>query len=712
MFSGQVLELVALEGGLVKMLWRRKNGSVNLIDALALEELGHALDQLEAFDGLRGLLMASEQSEFIVGADISEFDAIFAMPAEQLKEQTLRVHALFCRLEDLPCPTVAAINGYALGGGLELALCTDSRVMAEGARIGTPEISLGIFPAYGGTVRLSRLAPLPVALQWVLQAQMQNAAAALAAGVVDEIARPEATYAQALVRLKRMSSGEIDWRSSRQRKLSRLPAAACEDGQAWQWAQEWADRALQKQCLPAASKTVAMMRQAVTLDRDAALRCEAEHFPAVAQSSEAAALIQIYRNEQTLKKEIRQRVGKAVTPAQVGVVGAGIMGAGIALTAWQHGSRVNVHDASEAALKRGQSTVEEQLQKQIRSGKLPAARLEEATQTLQWQSDRSDWRDCDLAIEVVVEDARIKHQVLQDLQLRVGPNCVIATNTSSLRVGALSAALSDPSRFVGLHFFNPVPAMQLVEVVPTKQTSAQTLARAVAWVVQMKKTPVVVADCPGFLVNRIITPYLRSFVSLVQAGIDPYRIDRLMQAIGWPMGPATLEDVVGLDTGSKVLDLIAEGYSERMPAQRDNILHQMAAKGWLGRKSGAGFFVYGSSGPPQPNPAVVDLLRAHTPGSSLQLSDQALVDRMMLPLWLEAALCLNEGVAEGAAHIDRALLLGLGYPRHLGGALKQIDQIGWDTIGQKVAQPDLLGPEYRLPTDWHSAFGFGRRFHP
>ncbi len=711
MFSGQVLELVALEGGFVQLLWRRKSGSVNLIDALALEELGHALDQLETIDGLQGLLMASNQSEFIVGADISEFDAIFAMPADKLTEQTLRVHALFSRLEDLPCPTVAAINGYALGGGLELALCTDSRVMAEGARIGTPEISLGIFPAYGGTVRLSRLAPLPVALQWVLQGHMHDSAAALAAAVVDEIARPDATGAQALARLKRMASGEIDWQSSRRRKLSRLPAAACEDDQAWQWAQEWADRALKKQCLPAASRTVAMMRQAVALDRDAALGCEAKHFPAVAQSPEAAALIQNYRNEQTLKKELRHLMGQALAPAHVGVVGAGIMGAGIALTAWQHGSQIAVHDASEAALKRGQSTVEEYLQKQIRSGKLPATKLEEATQTLRWQNDRADWRDCDLAIEVVVEDARIKHQVLQDLQARVGPDCVIATNTSSLRVGALSAALSDPSRFVGLHFFNPVPAMQLVEVVRTEQTSAKTLARAVAWVVQMKKTPIVVADCPGFLVNRIITPYLRSFISLVQAGIDPYRIDRLMQAIGWPMGPATLEDVVGLDTGSKVLDLIAEGYSERMPAQRDNILHKMAERGWLGRKSGAGFFVYGPSGPPQPNPAVIDLLRTHTPESSLQLSDQAVVDRMMLPLWLEAALCLHEGVAQGAAHIDRALLLGLGYPRHLGGALKQIDQIGWTALAEKLAHPDALGPEYRLPAGWKTAFGFGRRFY-
>jgi len=712
-FEGKTLKLSTISGGLVELRWDRVDGSVNLIDNLALTELSLALDALQGMKRLEGLLIASAKPDFIVGADIGEFKAIFSMPAEKLIAKTCDVHRLFCRLEDLACPTVAAINGYALGGGLELALCADSRVMAQEARIGLPEMGLGIYPAYGGTVRLSRLAQLPIALRWIIEAGMHSAAQALQAGVVDASAPGEQLRDSAIRRLQDLAEGKFDWRAERARRRKPLPESSIDDASCWDVVNIQADRARQRQHLPAAHVTLGMMRQAVRLERDAALVCEASHFPEVAQSAQAAALIRIYGNEQDVKRQVRRWVGPSPEVlTSIGVAGAGTMGSGLALAAAMHGSQVQVADVSPRSLESGASYVRAQLERQTKAGKRSMADQQAIEKNIRWQATLEGWETCDLAIEAVIEDLQTKVQLLQGIESRVTPHCVIATNTSSLLVTDLAREMVNPERFVGLHFFNPVPAMPLVEVVRTAQTSPQALARASSWVRQMKKTPIVVADCPGFLVNRIVTPYLRSFVGMIAEGIDPYRIDRLMQDYGWPMGPATLEDVIGLDTGARVLDIIAAGYSDRMPSQDSNILHQLASQGWLGRKSGAGFYDYSTPAAPQANPKAVDFIAKFQQGRRLELDDQAIVQRMMLPLWLEAALCLREGVAQSAAEIDIALLMGLGYPRYLGGALHQIDQIGWTRIEAMVAAPQRLGQEYRLTKAWQGLFGVGGRFYP
>jgi 3-hydroxyacyl-CoA dehydrogenase/enoyl-CoA hydratase/3-hydroxybutyryl-CoA epimerase/enoyl-CoA isomerase len=497
------------------------------------------------------------------------------------------------------------------------------------------------------------------------------------------------------------------------RRRKSLPAFIVDDESSWDAVNSQAKKAMEHQHLPAAHVALGMIRKAIRLERDAALVCEASHFPEVAQSPQAAALLRVYSNEQDVKRQARRWVSSSTEIlSSIGVAGAGTMGSGLALAAATYGSQVQVADVSSRALESGASYVRKQLERQTKTGKRSASDQQAIEQKIRWQATFEGWETCDLAVEAVVEDLKTKVGVLQGIEARVTPQCVIATNTSSLLVTDLAREMENPERFVGLHFFNPVPAMPLVEVVRTVKTSPLTLARATSWVRQMRKTPIVVADCPGFLVNRIITPYLRSFIGLVAEGIDPYRIDRLMQNYGWPMGPATLEDVIGLDTGARVLDIIAAGYIDRMPPQDSNILHQLAQQGWLGRKSGSGFYDYSSPVTPQPNPKAVDFIVDFQAGRRLELDDQAIVDRMMLPLWLEAALCLREGVVQTAAEIDMALLMGLGYPRYLGGALYQIDQVGWPRIETMVTSPRRLGQEYRLPERWQDLFGAGSRFYP
>lgn len=698
MFQGQCLRLTRLpEEGVFEVCFDRQGGAINKFDDRTVEELRQVTDLLRAQSPLRGVLVTSAKDVFIVGADITEFREKFSNPASVITADVLRSNEVFIAFEDLPAPSVVAINGYALGGGLEFTLANAFRVMSDGAKVGVPEVKLGLFPGFGGTLRLVRVAGPAVACDWVAGGRPADAHVALEAGVVDDVAPAAELRERALDWLNRSMNGEVDWQSRQERKRKPLALSPAEAESAFEAARAHATR-MAPPHQPAGVAAVEMMRDASALAREDAQRLEATLFGEIARTQAGVAMVQMFLNEQSVKKRART-IGKAGAPVrQAAVLGAGIMGGGIAFVSALHGVPVRMKDIRQEALDQGRAEARKQMARQVRAGRLTETRGAEVLGTITPQLDGVRFGDADVVIEAIVENLDTKRKVLADLEPLLAPGAVLASNTSSLRIDDIAAALKHPERLVGMHFFNPVPAMPLVEVVRGSRTSDTAVATVVSYATRMGKTAIVVSDCPGFLVNRVLTAYMRGFLQLVADGADFMKVDQAMEAFGWPMGPAYLEDVIGMDTGSHVNDVISAGYPERMPPFANDALRLLSGNGRLGQKSGMGFYRYepSSTGRPVRSPAgdTHALLARLQPGGPREFDDREIVDRMMLPMVLEAARALHEGVVETAAEVDLAMQLGLGFPAYAGGPLKYADWIGPGEVVARCDRLRALGPAY------------------
>lgn len=736
MFDGQSLRLAALPGdeGWVELCFDRRDDSINKLDERTVEEFRQAVALLAAAAaaqsgddgdahgegmvrrdrvGLRGVLVSSAKDVFIVGADITEFSAMFDRGVEAIAADVFEKNRIFSAFEDLPVPTVVAINGVALGGGLELALAASLRVMSSAAQVGLPEVKLGLFPGFGGTVRLSRVAGLETAVEWVAGGKSFGAEAARDVGVVDEVAEPAALREAALALLRRAADGQVDWRTARQRK--REPAvASTEVVEALVAARRPALEEAAARHRPAALAALGMMARGAALRREGALRLEADAFAAVTQTQAARGLVRVFLGEQSVKKAARRH--RAAAPVrQLAVLGAGVMGGGIAATALLTGTPVRLKDIAPAALDAGVGEAARLVQRQVRHHRLTGERAATLLSQLHAQTDNAGFGEVDLVIEAIVERLEVKRRVLAELEGALREDAVIASNTSSLRIADIATALSRPERLVGLHFFNPVPVMPLVEVIRGPATSEAAVALAVGQVLAMGKTPIVVRDCPGFLVNRIVTPYVQAFSRLVADGADFVEVDRVMEAFGWPMGPAWLQDVVGMDVGLHVGDVISAGYPDRMGPVDGDPIRAMVAEGRYGQKSGRGFYRHIADAAGKPRKEIDPQARALVAGWQRRgeriFDADVIVERLMLPMIVEAARALEEGVVDSAAALDMALLLGLGFPAHAGGVLAYADWLGLDRVVARCDAWASLGAACHATDRMRRMAAEGARFH-
>ncbi|MBL8404251.1 MAG: fatty acid oxidation complex subunit alpha FadB [Dechloromonas sp.] len=714
MFSGQTIKLNRLDGGIAHLVFDRQGDSINKLDRKTLEELESVVALLTGDSSLRGVLVSSAKDKFIVGADITEFGELFSRDESALDAHMQWANRIFCDFEDLSVPSVIAINGMALGGGLEFALNGTLRVMADNAQIGMPEVSLGLFPGYGGTVRLSRLGGAEVAVDWIASGKPRRAAEALAAGVVNAVSPPDLLLARAGDFLLQAISGEIELSVCRQKKLGPLAGDKASLEAVFSYAQ-----ARLAKCMtlhqPAAAMAIEAMAKGAGAGRDDALDIERQALIRVAKTQAAGAMIQVFLNQQALKKLFNRHRANARPLKAAGVLGAGIMGGGIAFTSALKGIPVRLKDISQGQLDLGVAEAKKQVGRQIKNGRMSKEKGQQVLASIEPQLDYTGFGDRDVVVEAVIENLQIKHAVLADLEGRVGPDTVIASNTSSLRIDEIAELLRRPENFVGMHFFNPVPVMALVEIIKGSRTSDVAVSTAVDYAVTMGKTPIVVQDCPGFLVNRILTPYVRAFIDLVADGVDFVRIDRVMEEFGWPMGPAYLMDVVGIDTGCHVFDVISAGYPAVMPIQQNNALAVMVANKRYGQKNGIGFYRYEIDPAGKPKKTLAEdsysLLKSIQISSPKAVSDQEIVERMMLSSILEAARALEDGIVATPGELDVAMLLGIGYPQYLGGPLKYAGWLGLAKIvelGEKYAH---LGPQYWVTDKIRAMAVSGERFY-
>ncbi len=708
MYNGQAVSLKTLGSGLVELVLDLQGESVNKLNALTLNELSEVVKQLSEDASVTGLLISSAKPAFVVGADITEFLGMFSLPDAELHQGISKTHDLFSRLEALPFPTVAAINGMALGGGFELALSTDFRVLASDARVGLPEVGLGICPGWGGTVRLSRLIDTASATQWMLSGKPQKAKAALELGAVDRVVDAAELRAEALALLQSAVNGEVDHLANRQRKQQALENGAEVEAAAEQMAKKLDPN------YPAPLQILKLVSTHATLPFDDALKAEVDGFVALAKTDAAASLIGLFMNDQLLKKKSRDWIKQATPVHKSAVLGAGIMGGGVAYQSASTGTPILMKDIRDEALDLGVSTATGLLNKQIEKGRLDeagkAAVLSAITPTLDYDA----FGDVDIVVEAVVENPAVKAAVLADVEKAVPANAVLTSNTSTISIDQLAKSVARPDQFCGMHFFNPVHLMPLVEVIRGSQTSDETIARTVAYAAAMGKTPIVVNDCPGFLVNRILFPYFNAFNRLLVDGVDFERIDRVMEGFGWPMGPAYLADVVGIDTLVHADHVMQEGFPNRMGHDADVVAEALLDAQHLGQKNGKGFYEYGKDENgrrfKKASAVAQELIDARIKGR-VELTDQDIIDRMMIPMCLEAALCLEDGIVDTPAEADMGLILGLGFPRFRGGALRHIDTLGLEEFARRAEAHQANGPLYQLTEGFKARLAEGRTYY-
>ena len=711
-YEGKAITVKALESGIVELKFDLKGESVNKFNRLTLSELRQAVDAIQTDASVKGVIVSSGKDVFIVGADITEFVDNFKLPEAELVAGSLEANHIFNAFEDLQVPTVAAINGIALGGGLEMCLAADYRIMATTARIGLPEVKLGIYPGFGGTVRLPRLIGSDNAVEWIAAGKENSAEDALKVGAVDAVVVPELLMAGALDLIKRAISGELDYKAKRQPKLEKLKLNAIEQMMAFETAKGFVAGQAGPN-YPAPVEAIKSIQKAANFGRDKALEIEAAGFAKLAKTSVAQSLIGLFLNDQELKRKAKAHDEIARDVKQAAVLGAGIMGGGIAYQSAVKGTPILMKDIREEAIELGLNEASKLLGNRVEKGRLTPAKMAEALNAIRPTLSYGDFAHVDIVVEAVVENPKVKQAVLAEVEGQVREDAILASNTSTISINLLAKALKRPENFVGMHFFNPVHMMPLVEVIRGEKSSEVAVATTVAYAKKMGKNPIVVNDCPGFLVNRVLFPYFGGFARLVSAGVDFVRIDKVMEKFGWPMGPAYLMDVVGIDTGHHGRDVMAEGFPDRMKDERRSAIDALYDANRLGQKNGKGFYAYETDKRGKPkkvaDAGVLEVLKPIV-YEQREVSDEDIVNWMMIPLCLETVRCLEDGIVETAAEADMGLVYGIGFPPFRGGALRYIDTLG---VAEFVALADRyadLGPLYHPTAKLREMAKNGQRF--
>ena len=672
--------------GVVTILIDVQDRPVNVFDDGVVSELWRIVDQLERDSTTRLVVFRSTKpSGFIAGADIRRIQQI---RTEADASSVVGIgQQLFDRIENLTVPTLAVIHGQCLGGGLELALACKFRVARDDAetRLGLPEIQLGLLPAWGGTQRLPRVAGLTAALRMILEGQKLSASRAARIGLVDLAVPADAFEAG----VERFIADRLAGKPVHARKRS-LKARFLDGTGLGRWvvlrkAREGAlKHGVHYPAIPVALKAVAT---GLSDSHAAGLTVEREGFSQLLFTATSRNLIELFFQRERARKRstwVADEMSGEQAVRRVAVLGAGTMGAGIAHLAASSGCEVVLKDINDELVAAGIGRIQALMNDAVQKGSLRReeadARLGSITGTTQWGPLKS----ADLAIEAVVEREQIKRNVFQQLSETLAADAVLASNTSSLPIARLAEAATHPERVAGLHFFNPVHRMQLVEVVQAPGTNETTLAKLVDFVRSTGKVPIVVADSPGFLVNRILSPYLDEAVRLICEGCTASEVDRQAVRFGMPMGPLELLDQVGLDIAAEVSGSLMPRDTSPTPDR----LRAMIERGWLGKKSGRGFYSYkdGRRGSPTqwdagtktPPPASDTGVRL--PAGELT----ALQRRLVYPIVNEAIHCVEDEIVAEAWIVDLAIVLGTGFAPFRGGPLRMADERGLSRVVQEL----------------------------
>ena len=667
--------------------------STNVLSAAVLDELEGHLAALVGRTDLAGLILVSgKPGRFLAGADLREFPAKLDLPLAERERMSRRGQQLFGQLAQLPGVTVAAIDGACVGGGAELASWCDRRVLSTDRRteIGFPEVKIGLIPGWGGTVRLPRLIGVGNAVELILSGELIDSAHALALGWADDRV-PVERLLESAVRLIRTEQQSGRYRLDRDRRTQPVSFPAAEHAFLEATARQQFGSLARGRSVEALEVALRTLLAGSAEEAEAALIRESQAVAALFGTPTQRALLNVFFLQDRNKRD-KGTAHAELTPGsveQVGVVGAGIMGYSIAAANLRHGCRVTLTDASPEALERGlrQAVEEAAYEKRLQAAD-PHRLVDLATQITRATSD-ADWARCGLVIEAVMERVDVKREVYGRLETQLPPTAVLASNTSTIPIARLAEGLQRPERFCGMHFFNPVRKMKLVEIVRGPQTHDQTIATAVAHAKRIGKMPVVVNDGPGFLVNRLLSPYLQEALQLLCEGVAIEAIEAAAVAFGMPLGPFALYDMVGIDTCALCGRTMWQAFPDRVIASP--VLNAMAKSGRLGQKSGRGFFLHDPKRKQlQPDPTLAAFLEIYRqPPREMPL--EAITDRLLLPMLLEATRVLEAGIVRDPRDVDLGMIFGLGFPAEKGGLLYWADSLGTPHILERLKPLAHLG---------------------
>jgi 3-hydroxyacyl-CoA dehydrogenase/enoyl-CoA hydratase/3-hydroxybutyryl-CoA epimerase/enoyl-CoA isomerase len=467
---------------------------------------------------------------------------------------------------------------------------------------------------------------------------------------------------------------------------------------------------------PAPLTIVGVMQASARFTLEGALEIEAEGFAELAKSKEATALIGLFLGDQLLKKKAKQSAKQAGPVKRAAVLGAGIMGGGVAYQSSYRGIPIAMKDIAQAQLDLGMSEATNIMQKRVDRGRMEPKKMAQVLTGITPTLSYENLKDADLVVEAVVEKESVKKIVLAETESLLRENAILTSNTSTISITKLAQGLKRPEQFCGMHFFNPVHRMPLVEVIRGEKSSELTIAATVTYAAAMGKSPIVVNDCPGFLINRVLFPYFAGFSGLVNDGVDFERIDKVMEKFGWPMGPAFLLDVVGIDTAFHAGVVMAEGFPDRMSQDVPTIISKMYEKKWYGQKNENGFYIHSKDKKGRPKkeatPGVADFLQDLGIGSDDSISDAEIIDRMMLPMLMESSRCLEDNIVETPMEVDMGLIYGLGFPPFRGGIFRWADNVGLNEIIQRAEKHNALGKVYEPAEQIRKMAQEGQLFHP
>lgn len=698
--------------GVAVITWDVPGRSMNVMSRDGFAELDALVAASLADPEVKGIVLTSGKPDFAGGMDLNTIAQMKAEggddPAASVFRGIMDVHSILRRIERAGMdpktlkggkPIVAALPGTALGIGFELPLSCHRIIAADNpkAKIGLPEIMVGIFPGAGGTTRLVRKLGAMMAAPFLLEGKLSSPKAALAAGLIDEVVAPEDLLTRAKEWVLAAKPDDIvkPW----DRKGFKLPGGAPYTPQGFEIfvgaSAMVSGRTMG--AFPAAQALLAAVYEGALVPFDTALKIEARHFTSVLLNPSSTAMIRsLFISKEALEKGANRPKEADQKVAKLGVIGAGMMGAGIAHVAAKAGIQVVLLDASAEAAARAKAGIAAGIDKDIARGRGTAAQRDELLARIADGADYAALAGCDLVVEAVFEDPKIKAEVTAKIEAVVGIDCIIATNTSTLPISGLAKASTRPDAYIGIHFFSPVEKMALVEIIKGKATGDRAVAKALDFVRQLKKTPIVVNDARFFYANRCIIPYINEGIRMVAEGVSPALVENAAKLLGMPVGPLQLVDETSIELGVKIARATRAAMGEAYPDDAvDAVLFRMADLGRMGRKAGAGFYAYDEGGKRQ---GLWDGLGAEWPVTAAQPDVEEVKTRLILVQVLEAVRALDEGVLTDIREGDVGAILGWGFAPWSGGPFGWLDITG---AGAAVALCDRLeaahGPRFHAP---------------
>lgn len=699
--------------GLCTLTFDMPGRSQNVFNGDSLAALSAAIEGAVAEPSVRGVVLTSAKQTFVAGADLASLRqmAFGGLSAEALDASVGALGAILRRMETAGKPFVAAINGTALGGGLELALACHYRVVADapGVKLGLPESTLGLLPGAGGTQRLPRLIGIQASMPLLIEGKQLSPAAALAAGIVHEVVAPDALIAAAKAWLLAKPTSVQPW----DKKGFQVPGGGPEEpalrgvfmaANAMYAAKTFGN-------FPAGRAILSCLFEGLRMPMEPALRVERRYFVSLLLDPVAGALVRtLFFSMQDANKLARRPAGvPRLAPTRIGVLGAGLMGSGIAYAAALAGIDAVVIDVDDAAAAKCLAYAGERLDKDIARKRSTEAKKQAVLARLHPTTDYGALSDCACVIEAVFEDRAVKAAVTAAADAVIGDHALFASNTSTLPITGLAAASSRPERFVGLHFFSPVEKMQLVEVIVGERTSEEAVAHALDVVQALRKTPIVVNDRRGFYTSRVFGTYLTEGILMLQEGVTPALIENAGKMAGMPMPPLALADEVGLGLMHQVGVQTSRDLGASAPPNPSRpVLELLVVNlGRLGKRNRKGFYDYEGD-----RKRLWSELAAQFAAPGSQPTVEALIERYLYVQAVETARCLDEGVLRAAADADVGAILGWGFAPHTGGPLSFIQGIGLPAFVQRAdALADQLGERFRPPALLRAMAADGRRFY-